>query len=130
MAAKGWRTVADIDGKIENGTPDHAHELALRMWCDLKMQPAQYALAPAERVVVLHEGSVDANVRQGLALIGLRKEAALIAENRWCDELQLWNRERFNLHASCPFGAVTLARRPGDRQGRRLTNSAGHRCNV
>src|SRR5215468_1430705 len=68
-------------------------------------------------MVILDKDAVDAALGQGLALIGFRKEATLIAENRWRDELQLWNRERFNLHETRPVSAVTLARSLAGRQG-------------
>lgn len=50
----GGTAFADIDGKIEDRTAQHPHELGLRKRRLLEMQPAHHALLRA-RLVILHK---------------------------------------------------------------------------
>ncbi len=61
------------------------------------MQAAQYAASGGHRVVVLHKHLVEAGLGQGPAAVGLRKEAAFVAQSAGFDEQDIGYGERGDL---------------------------------
>ena len=77
--AKGFAVGAAIHGNVVHFAHGHTHQLALGMVL-LEMQAAQHALGGAA-LVILHEGFVDARCGELVALVGLHKIAAVVAEH-------------------------------------------------
>lgn len=63
-ATIGRRALAEIDGNVENGAAHDAHELGLGGRWGLEMEAADRADLTRERLIILHEGNVQASFRQ------------------------------------------------------------------
>lgn len=78
---EGRRTLANVDHDIEHPASNNANELRLRLGRKLIVQAAQRARSRGIGMVVLYEDRRDAVGGEGLRIVGLRKEAALVAES-------------------------------------------------
>ncbi len=101
---------ADVDRDVEDAPARHADQLVLREGRRLEMQAAQRADRSGKRVVVLHELERDPGLGEGLAVIGLREEAAMVAEPLRRDDPDLRQRGRLDLqHGQCPLSTAGAA---------------------
>lgn len=85
--AMGRRSVADIDRDVIDAPSDAAHQLVLTAWRRLEMQAAQGKGRRGIGVVVLHEGAVDADRREGGNRMHLGEPATGVAMAFGTDEL-------------------------------------------
>ena len=122
-AAEGGRAAAKVDGDVEHLAGDAPHELALRV-LDLVMETAQHAM-PRLRMVILHEGRVDAGVRQRTRVPALEEIPAVVREHArlealdvgqvGCDDLHrnrtLGSRKSSSRYLPYPFFASAIPRR-------------------
>jgi hypothetical protein len=69
MQPVGRRAAADVDGNVEDGAAHDAHELALGVRIDLKVQAADDAPGARQRLVVLHELLPDAGRGKYVAVV-------------------------------------------------------------
>src|SRR5437879_6339110 len=93
----------DVDGDIENRPARHPHELALRRWRHLIMQPAQRPLQRVADVVVLHESRLDPDRGEIARVPYLGEKTSNIADAPRHENSDFRQRRFHRVHGRMPF---------------------------
>lgn len=86
VLAEGGRAAANVDGDVQHGALQHAHEFGLAVLAQLAVEPADDAVGGLG-LVVLHEDGVDAVAGEFGGVVAFEEVAARIVEEPGlCDD--------------------------------------------
>ncbi len=95
---EGGRRPPDVDSNIPHGSRDHTHQLALWLWLELIVKPAQNAFDRQGLVVLDEVDFFTDSVRERRPIPGLEERAPLILEHTGLDKDHLGYGETGGIH--------------------------------
>src|SRR5580704_11677068 len=102
MPAEGRRRATNVDRDVQDPSARATHQLVLRKWRRLEVQPTQGANHGRERMIVLYESKLKTGLVPVGPIVHLRKKPPGVAVFLRRHDLDRWNRSIFNLHQGPP----------------------------